>query len=195
MKINSTTLKMRDTSVMAGIDKHITAPITVNATSYTPAELKAVFQSEITAINANQALHKSLSDAVANTKATSKTVNDTFHLLRSALIGQYGKNANAVLSDFGMTVPKAAGAKTVDVKATAQAKRTATRSARHTMGVVQKKAVTANVVGITVTPVVSGAPGTATSPTVTPPSATPAPTSPVAAPTTPAAPVATTPHA
>ena len=167
---------------MQGIDKHITSSITINGTAYTPADLKAVFQSQITAIDANQALHKQLTDGVANAKALAKTVNNMFHLLRSALIAQYGKNSNAVLNDFGMTVPKTLGAKTVDAKATAQAKRTATRAARNTMGSVQKKAVKGNVVGITVTPVVAGTPSPApSSPATTPPSATPA--QPVVAPT------------
>lgn len=166
---NSSTLKTRDTSVMAGIDKHITSSITIDGTAYTPAALKAVFQSQITAIDANQALHKQLADGVANAKTLAKTVNDMFHLLRSALIAQYGKNANAILNDFGMTAPKTLGAKTVEAKATAQAKRTATRAARNTMGAVQKKAVTGNVVGITVTPVVAGKPAPApSSPAATP---------------------------
>jgi hypothetical protein len=152
---------------MAGIDKHITSSITINGTAYTPAALKAVFQSQITTIDDNQALRKQLSDGVANAKTLAKTVDTMFQLLRSTLIGQYGKNANAILNDFGMTVPKTPGPKTVDAKATAQAKRTATRAARHTKGAVQKKAVTGNVVGITVTPVVSGKPAPA--PVVTTP--------------------------
>jgi hypothetical protein len=195
---NINNLKTRDTSVMAGIDKHITSSITINGTAYTPAGLKAVFQSQITAIDANQSLHKQLADGVANAKTLAKTVNNIFLLLRSALIAQYGKNANAVLNDFGMTVPKTPGAKTVDAKATAQAKRTATRAARNTMGAVQKKAVKGNVVGITVTPVVAGKPTPApSSPVASPRSATPAQPVVAAAPTSPSAqptPVVTTPH-
>ena len=38
MKINGATLKTRDTSVMAGIDKHITASITIDGTPYAGAE-------------------------------------------------------------------------------------------------------------------------------------------------------------
>jgi hypothetical protein len=155
---STTHLKTRDTSVMAGIDKHMTSPITLNGTAYTPAALKVVFQSQITAIDANQALRKQLADGVANAKTLAKTVDNVFQLLRLALIAQYGKNANAILNDYGMTVPKAPGAKTVDAKAIAQAKRTATRAARHTMGPVQKKAVKGHVVGTTVTPVVAGPP-------------------------------------
>jgi hypothetical protein len=134
----------------------MTLPITLNGTAYTPAALKALFRSQITVIDANQALRKQLADGVANAKTLAKTVDNMFQLLRSALIGQYGKNAHALLNDYGMAVPKTPGAKTVDAKATAQAKRTATRAARHTMGAVQKKAVKGNVVGTTVTPVVAG---------------------------------------
>jgi hypothetical protein len=191
MKINTATLKTRDTSVMAGIDKHITTSITIQGTSYTPADLKAVFQSQITVLDSNAALHKSLSDGVLNAKAIAAKVNTMYQLLRSALIAQYGKDANAVLNDFGMTAPKVPGAKTVDAKATAAAKRAATRTARHTMGAVQKKAVTGNVVGITVTPVVAAA-STPVAPT---PVATPTPASPVAGATGPTTPVVPTPRA
>jgi hypothetical protein len=65
-----------------------------------------------------------------------------------------------------------------------------------------KKAVTGNVVGITVTPVVAPATAAPTAPVPATPSATPtqpvvapAPTSPAAGATSPAAPVVTPPHA
>jgi hypothetical protein len=149
-------LKSRDTSVMAGIDKHFTASVTLDGTAYTPAELKALFQSQVTALEACEALRKSLSDAVVNAKAVGAKVNSAFLLLRGGLIMQYGKNANAVLNDFGMTVPKTAGPRTIEAKALAAAKSKATRAARHTMGAVQKKAVTGQVVGVTVTPITRG---------------------------------------
>jgi hypothetical protein len=208
MNNNRATIKTRDTSVMSGIDKHITTSITISGTPYTPADLKAVFQSQITALDTSDALRKSLADSVVNAKAIATKVTALYHLLRQALIAQYGKNANAVLNDFGMTAPKVPGAKTVEAKATAAAKRTATRTARHTMGTVQKKAVTGSVVGITVTPVVAGPPVTATQPvaptspvvatsptTPAQPVAPPAPTSPATGATGPVAPVATPTHA
>ena len=64
MRINLATLKIRDASVMSGIDKHITSSITINGTPYTPAELKAEFQSEIIVLEANDALNKSRADGV-----------------------------------------------------------------------------------------------------------------------------------
>jgi len=123
-------LKSRDTSVMKGIDKHITTNFTIAGTTYTPAELKALFQSEITAIEASDGMRKSLADSVQNVKTVSATVNE-------------------------------------EAKALAKAKRAATRAARHTMGSVQKKAVTGNVIAVTTTPVIEGAPVPSTAP-VTP---------------------------
>jgi len=69
-----------------------------------------------------------------------------------------GRKANAVLNDFGMEIPKVTGPQTLEAKALAKAKRAATRAARHTMGSVQKKAITGNVVAVTMTPVMAGAP-------------------------------------
>ncbi len=44
MKTNNTTLKSRNTSAMAGIDKHITTSITIDGTTFTQADLKALFR-------------------------------------------------------------------------------------------------------------------------------------------------------
>jgi hypothetical protein len=100
-----------------------------------------------------------------------------------------------------MTAPKAPGAKTVDAKAAATAKRSATRTVRHTMGSAQKKAITGNVVGIHVTPVMAGPTVTTppaqptTSAPVAPSPVTSTPTAPAAGATSPVTPVAATSHA
>ena len=86
-----------------------------------------------------------------------------------------------VLADFGI-VPKARAPLTVEAKATAAAKRAATRAARHTMGTKQRKVVKGDVVGITVTPVTAGVP------------VAKAPNSPTAGTTIPAASAGATPH-
>src|ERR1700722_5573445 len=117
------TLKNRDTSVMKGIDKHITTGFTIAGTTYTAAELKALFQSEITAIEASDALRKSLADSVQNAKPNDATVNEAYLLLRGGLITMYGRKANAVLNDFGIEIPKVTGPQTVQAKALAKAKR------------------------------------------------------------------------
>jgi hypothetical protein len=155
MGTNRTLIKARDTSVMAGIDKYITAPITIAGTSYTPDALKAEFQAEITLLDRIAAQHKAVTDSVLAAKAMGKKTTTIYQLLRGGLLCQYGKNAIVVLHEFGMSAPKAPGAKTVEAKVTAQAKSAATRAARHTMGKAQKKAIKGDVTGITVTPVTS----------------------------------------
>ncbi len=75
MKTNNTTLKSRNTSVMAGIDKHITTSIIINGTLFTQADLKAIFQSQIVAITTNRAQHNSLADSVVNAGAIGVKVN------------------------------------------------------------------------------------------------------------------------
>jgi hypothetical protein len=47
---NRPTIVARNTSAMAGIDKHITGPVTIGGVTYTPATLKQVFSDENAAI-------------------------------------------------------------------------------------------------------------------------------------------------
>jgi hypothetical protein len=100
MKTNNTTLKARNTSVMAGIDKHITTSITINGTAFTQADLKAVFESQVTAITTNEALHKSLADGVVNARAIGVKVNTMYQLLRSALRGRAHRVTDGVDERF-----------------------------------------------------------------------------------------------
>jgi hypothetical protein len=128
--------------VSNGIDKHIPAPVSIGSVTYTPSELKGVFTDHNAALDAADALRKQWTDQVQVARAAGKKAGGVYLLLRSALVGQYGKQAHATLNDFGMQAPKAAVATTMKVKAEAVDKRAATRAARHTMGKVQRKAVT-----------------------------------------------------
>jgi hypothetical protein len=186
---NRSTLKTRNANVAAGIDKHIPSPITVGGVSYTPPTLKAVFAAHTAALDASDALHKQWTDQVVVADAAGDKANETYQSLRSYLIGQYGKNANAVLNDFGMSAPKPTGPKTVKMKAEAADKRAATRAARHTMGKNQKKAVTgATGAAAGAGPAAGAAPAAPTPPATTPgatPGATAVPTPSPAKPVTP----------
>jgi hypothetical protein len=157
------TIIARNNSVTAGIDKRITANVTVGGVVYTPAQLKAAFQAQTTALQASEASRKQWESDVVAAKAVSKTVNALYASLHSYLVGQYGKTAVSVLADFGMNVPKTA-APTVATKAAAAVKRTATRTARHTMGTVQKQGVKGDVTGVVITPVTSAPGPTGTTP-------------------------------
>ena len=179
---NRPTLKTRNLAVANGIDKHVPSAISIGSVTYTPPELKAVFTNQNAAVDAADALHKQWTDQVLVAKTVGAKASAVYLLLRSFLIGQYGNDANAILNDFGMRAPKATGAKTVQVKADAVTKRNATRAARHTMGAVQRKAVT----GASASP---AAPATTAAPD---PHATPAAPSAAPSPAAPASPTTTT---
>jgi hypothetical protein len=179
---NRPTLKTRNLAVANGIDKHVPSSISIGGVTYTPPELKAVFTNQNAAVDAADALHKQWTDQVQVARTVGAKANAVYPLLRSFLIGQYGNDANAILNDFGMPVPKAKGAKTVQVKADAVTKRNATRAARHTMGAVQRKAVT----GASASP---AAPATTAAPDA---HATPAAASAAPSPAAPVAPTTTT---
>jgi hypothetical protein len=151
---NRPSIKARNASVAAGIEKRITGSTTIGGVVYTPAALAAVFVDANAAIDKAEALHKEWQDQVAAARAAVKTATAVFLLLRSYLLGQYGANAKAVLNDFGMEAPKPRGPKTVATKAVAVQKRDATRAVRHTMGKVQKK----NVKGTVQVPVAAAKP-------------------------------------
>ncbi len=142
MTTNRSTIKARNTNVSAGIDKHVTAAVAIGGVTYTPAQLKAVFTTQTAALDAADALHKQWTDQLQVATAANAKANKVYLLLRSYLLGQNGTDANSLLNDFGMNVPKSTGPRTVQQKAEAVAKRAATRLARHTMGKVQKKSVT-----------------------------------------------------
>jgi hypothetical protein len=101
--------------------------VTLGGVTYTAATLKAVFALAITTVTAAEALHKQWTDAVAAAHSAEATANAVYELLRNYVISQYGKTANAVLGDFGMSVPKTAGPKTVAAKAAGAAKSAVTR--------------------------------------------------------------------
>ncbi|HEY8089329.1 MAG TPA: hypothetical protein VIF09_15825, partial [Polyangiaceae bacterium] len=171
-------VKARNTSAMAGIDKHITGSVTIGGVAYTPLTLRAVFVDDNTAIDSAEALHKQWQDQVVVTKAADAKAHAVFQSLRTWLIGQYGNNANAVLNDFGMQAPKTKGPKTVAVKSAAAKKSAATRQVRNTLGSVQKQAVK-GAIQVPVKAVTTIVPVTpAPTATTTPASTTPAPATP-----------------
>jgi hypothetical protein len=127
---NRPTLLTLFTSVQAGIDKRLAAGVTLGGVTYTAATLKAVFALAITTIGTAEALHTQWTDAVAAAHSAEAIANTVYELLRNYVISQYGKTANAVLGDFGMSVPKPAGPKTTAGKAAGAVKAAATRKIR-----------------------------------------------------------------
>ncbi len=157
---NKPTAKDLDAKAIQGTDRHLSTLTTLTflGATYTPASLKAVFQTDIDAINAVEAAHTQWRQEVATQKTTRATTRAVRKALKSYLLGTFGPAAVGILQDFGFTPPKPPGKKTVASKSEALVKAAATREARHTMGKTQKKSVKGNVTGVIVTPVTAAPP-------------------------------------
>lgn len=132
--------------VMAGLAKYYgKGTLLLAGTSYTPAALQKLLQSDIDANDGSTQARAAWLEAVKEARATDATTDTVLEAIEATVKGQYAKasNADTVLADFGYPAPKKV-VKTVAVKAAALAKTEATRAARHTMGKRQK----AKVVGI-----------------------------------------------
>jgi hypothetical protein len=169
--MNRPSIKARNASVSAGIDKHITGNVTIGGVAYTPVTLKQVFSDQSTAIDSAETMHTQWQDQVLLTNAANAKGNASYQSLRDYLLGLYGKNANTVLNDFGMTVPKTKGATTVAVKAAAAQKGAATRKIRGTTAAAKGTVEVPVTAVTTITPVL---PAPATTTIATAPSAAPA---------------------
>jgi len=149
--------------LIAGTAKDLTSTTSVMllGSSYTPAQITSKLQSIVT-LRSDVDTAKAATQAKLAAEASQLPALHGFvTAYESYLRGAYGSQPD-VLADFGLQPKKARTPATVAAKATAVAKRTATRAARHTMGSVQKKAVKGDVTGVVVTPVTS-----AVAPTVT----------------------------
>ncbi len=153
---NKPTAKDLDAKTEAAIDKYLStqSSLTVGGVAYTPTTLKAVFQTDSDACNATAVAHAAWRQSVANERKVHAATRAVRKALRAYLIGLFGVGAVQVFEDFGFTVPKEPGPKTVEAKSQAVEKSLATRKARHTMGRVQKQQVHGTVQG----PAPAGAP-------------------------------------
>jgi hypothetical protein len=151
-----------DNARIGGVKKRLmtVASILVDSVSYTPAQVIGVYQDDLDGMAAVAAAKLALADARAKATPAAKTRQTFDRSFKLSLEGQYG-NSPATLGDFGI-VMKAPKEPSVQVKAGAVAKRTATRDLRHTMGKTQKEklsaAAAANATGgtVTVTPTTTG---------------------------------------
>lgn len=147
---NKPTTKDRNSKAMTGIDKHLAdaKSIRVGGVDHTPTTLKAVFQADIDATNVADAARTHWKQLVQSAKVTHKTAARTRQALKTYLVGSYGPDAVAILEDFGFQPPKPTGPKTVKAKAASVARAASTRTARHTMGPKQKKAIKGTAPGV-----------------------------------------------
>jgi len=145
----------RDRKIIAAIQKYLMAlvSILIRGVSYTPAQVITMLQNDIAAADAATKAKASLHDAVTVAKAQRAVTGPFLAGFRTFILNQF-KDAS-IITDFGFT-PQEVTKVPVKVKAAAQTKAKATRTARNTMGPKQKKAVT----GTTTTAPVAAAPAT-----------------------------------
>jgi hypothetical protein len=148
----------RAQSLSAGVEKHLAnvGTLTFLGRSYTPGQLTTELARVVS-------LRTDVDAAKAAAKAKLVVEEADMPALRALMgaLGSYVKatygNQPDVLADFGI-FPKARAVPTAAATTAAVAKRAATRAARHTLGPVAKKGIKGAVTGVTVTPVVAGAP-------------------------------------
>ncbi len=126
-------------ALIAGINANLpnVALFNLNDQQFARADLLGQFQARIDAAEAVKAAKTQWHTLVAAERALNRSVSRLRAAMRRYLEALYGAD-NQKLQDFGFT-PAAAPKTKVAVKAEAQVKAKATRSARHTMGKRQKK--------------------------------------------------------
>jgi hypothetical protein len=140
------TKKERNTKAVSGIDQHFShlKSLMLAGKPYPLAALKAFFLADNDTINAADALHTQWKEAVAIQQASNAKTAKLRRALRNYVLGVYGPDALGVLADFGFAAPRAQEL-TVLEKASALAKRRATREARHILGKRQRHGIKAGV--------------------------------------------------
>ncbi len=101
----------------------------MNGKAYSRQELAAFFQAEVDAVDAIRTARAALAAAVSKERAIARRVTARIPLFRDGLVQLFGASPE-VLSDFGWTVPKKPGPKTVAGKLAGVLKAKATREAR-----------------------------------------------------------------
>jgi hypothetical protein len=156
--INKPTRSDRSRKMIAGVQKHLASlsTLVVGGVSYTPAVVVKSLQGSIDAADTTATAAAAFHKATAAERETNATADGLYRGMRGYLVNLY-KLQPDVLADFGIAIVnrQAPDASTV---ANAVVKRADTRVARHTMGKRQKRKVTGDVTGITVTPVIASNP-------------------------------------
>jgi hypothetical protein len=139
--------------LIAGTSKRLANATQVEfmGSSFTPAQITSTLQQLVD-------LRSDVDAAKATVKAkvaAEEAAMPSLHAFTSAFVAYikvaFGASPEA-LADFGIT-PKVRTPLTTDAIAAANAKRSSTRKARHTMGTNQKKAIKGTVTGVVVTPI------------------------------------------
>jgi hypothetical protein len=166
--LNRATLQNRCRNAVAGVKKDLSSvtTITLEGTDYTPTTLMALFQSFIDAADATVTARAAWLLAVQKETALNALIMGVLAALKAYVTLKYGSGAVDTQADFGFS-PRKVVVLTAAEKSASAKKAAATRAARHTMGSVQKKAVTGT--SPEPDPVTPAATPTTPAPAVTPP--------------------------
>jgi hypothetical protein len=139
--------------LIAGTNRHFanTSELAFASATFTPAQVTSSLQTLVNLRNDVDTAKAATKAKLAAEKAQAPNLHSFMAALESFVRATFS-NSPDVLADFGLT-KKARTPLTVEKKAAAAAKRTATRAARHTMGSKQKKTVKGTVTGVLVTPI------------------------------------------
>ena len=150
--------------LVAGFQKHLAsvASLTLGSVVYNPAQITAALQQIVTLYSAVATAKSAYQAKLAARNAQAPTLLSLMAALESYVKLTYSESPD-VLADFGLPPKTVRTQLTAAQQAAANAKRVATRAARGTTSKKAKQAVKGNVVGVSVTPVVAGAPVAASS--------------------------------
>jgi len=177
-RTNKTTRADAIRKVLAGLTKYYpSVNLTLAGTSYKPAALQTLLQSDIDANDASTLARAAWLEAVTEARSTDQATDTVLRGIKAQVTAQYGDapNASTVFADFGYS-PRKQATQTVAEKATAAAQSKATREARGTLGPKAKLRIKGTVT--TTAPANGGSATTAVSTTPAPaptPAAAPAP--------------------
>jgi hypothetical protein len=135
-------------ALMAGTEKHTpNGSLTFGNATYTAASLVQMFENLADAMTAHDVAQAKAKDVLLALRDVVAKVAPVVRGYRRFLVATYG-DATETLSDYGLKPPKARVLHTSEQKASAAAKRKATRKARGTMSMKQK----ASIHGVVTTP-------------------------------------------
>jgi hypothetical protein len=131
---------IRDRGMIAGVEKHIGAPMVLDGARYTPDELTAMLAERAELSLAVVAAKAAWQEAIRRERENAERTKRVHAALRKALHVMFGKN-DVLLSDFGIQPHKERRQLSSEEKLVVVAKIKATRAARHTMGKRQRERI------------------------------------------------------
>jgi hypothetical protein len=139
--------------LIAGTSKHLANKTQVEfmGSSFTPAQIASTLQQLVDLRSDVDAAKGSVKAKLAVEKAAMPSLSAFMSTYVTYIKAQFVASPD-VLADFGIS-PKTRAPLKTDALVAANAKRSATRKARHTMGSNQKKAIKGTVTGVVVTPI------------------------------------------